>query len=461
MTRLVSQLFKPVDIALLVYFRLAFGGIMLWEMLRFFAYGRVKSYWIDPQFHFKYFGFEWVHPLPPVGMYWVCCVMTAATLGILLGYFYRVSAALFALGITYLFLIDQSQYINHFYLMCLLGFIAVLLPAHRAFSVDAALRKSIRSDTAPAWTVWLLRAQMGIVYFYGGIAKINLDWLRGEPMRTWLRKRADYALVGKFFETEVAPYFFSYGGLLFDLCIVPLLLWRRTRIAAFILALCFHATNEVMFTIGVFPYLSVALTALFFSPDWPRRFGARVRSFWYGEQEHRKSAKKLDSGPVLPPSPLARRLTLGLLAVYFGWQLLLPLRHSLYPGNVHWTEEGHMFSWHMMLRTKTVHGFVFSVDDKSQETSAREINPSDYLTRRQIKKMRGRPEMLQQFCRYLGELEKEKGATNVEVRARIHLSLNGREPQLLLDPNVDLAAAERKLGHATWIQPLETPFRWR
>ena len=146
MTRLMTQLFRPVDIALLVYFRLVFGGIMLWEMCRFFAYGRVKSYWIDPTFHFKYFGFEWVHPLPPLGMYWVCCGMTAAALGILLGYFYRLSALLFALGITYLFLIDQSQYINHFYLLCLLAFIAVFLPAHRAARLRLAF---VGVDVAP------------------------------------------------------------------------------------------------------------------------------------------------------------------------------------------------------------------------------------------------------------------------------------------------------------------------
>ena len=211
----------------------------------------------------------------------------------------------------------------------------------------------------------------------------------------------------------------------------------------------------------IFPYLSVALTALFFSPDWPRRLGAWVRSFWYEEPGNRRNAPKRGSGPASATSPLLRRLTPGLLVAYLGWQLLMPLRHFLYPGNVHWSEEGHMFSWHMMLRTKAVHGFVFLVDNKSAETPIQEINPSDYLTERQIRKMRGRPEMIQQFCRYLGALGKKKGETRAAVRAVIHLSPNGRDPQVCLDPKVDLASVERRLAHATWIQPLETPFCWR
>ena len=52
---------------------------------------------------------------------------------------------------------------------------------------------------APAWTLWLLRAQIGIVYFYAGLAKLNADWLQGEPMRGWLASRTHFPIIGGYF----------------------------------------------------------------------------------------------------------------------------------------------------------------------------------------------------------------------------------------------------------------------
>src|SRR5918997_832685 len=120
-------------------------------------------------------------------------------------------------------------------------------------------------------------AQMGIVYFYGGLAKLNGDWLAGEPMRTFLRSNTDFPVIGSLFTDERMVYLFSYGGLLLDLLVVPFLLWRRTRLVAFAFAVAFHFTNSHLFNIGIFPWLAIAATTLFFSPSWPRRFVAFLR----------------------------------------------------------------------------------------------------------------------------------------------------------------------------------------
>src|SRR5438270_9047380 len=112
---------------------------------------------------------------------------------------------------------------------------------------------------------------MGVVYFYGGIAKMNLDWFRGEPMRWLMAQHRDFLIIGRFFTQEWAVYLMSYSSLLFDLCIVPCLLWRRTRLAAFIAAVLFHLINARFFAIDIFPWLAIAATSLFLSPDWPRR----------------------------------------------------------------------------------------------------------------------------------------------------------------------------------------------
>jgi len=46
---------------------------------------------------------------------------------------------------------------------------------------------------------------------------------------------------------------------------------------------------------------------------------------------------------------------------------------------------------------------------------------------------------------------------NAEVRIRSEVSLNRREPRLLVDPSVDLASEERRPTPAYWILPLEEP----
>ena len=110
--------------------------------------------------------------------------------------------------------------------------------------MDALWRKSIRSDTTPAWTIGILEGLMGIVYFYGGLAKVNYDWLTGWPMRILL---PSFDGLDGILEREWIVYFASYTGLLFDLFIVPFLIWRRTRVLAFSVAALFHLSNIFLF----------------------------------------------------------------------------------------------------------------------------------------------------------------------------------------------------------------------
>ena len=215
--KLRNGVFAPVDIASLVFFRIAFGLLMIWEVCRFFAYHWIAASWLEPQFLFKYYGFSWVHPWPGQWLYVHWMALGVFALFLAAGFVYRISAALFFLSYTYFFLLDEAWYVNHTYLICLFSFLLIFVPAHRAFSVDAWLRPRLRSDTTPAWTLWLLRAQMAVVYFYGGLAKISPDWLRGEPMRTRMAHNTDFSLFGRFFREEWAVYAVSYGGLLLDL----------------------------------------------------------------------------------------------------------------------------------------------------------------------------------------------------------------------------------------------------
>lgn len=338
--RAAARLFEPVDIASIVVFRIMFGSMMLGEVWRYFDKVWITGYYVQTRFRFKYFGFAWVEPWPGAGMYVHYAALAVLSAFVIVGFLYRASCALLFAGLAYVFLLDEALYLNHAYLACLFCLLLAVVPAHRARSIDALLRPGIASETAPAWSLWLLRAQMAIVYVYGGLSKLNADWLQGQPMKTWLERRADEPVMGPLFGSGWAPWVFSYGGALFDLIIVPLLLWRRTRVWAFVAAVCFHVLNAHIFSIGIFPWLPLTATLLFLSPSWPRRI-----HFFFGPGEI----------PAAPPVRPGRRehATLALVGAYLLVQLVVPLRHYLYPGRVQWTDEGHRFAWHMMLRDKS------------------------------------------------------------------------------------------------------------
>jgi vitamin K-dependent gamma-carboxylase len=448
-TSVFGRLLAPIDIAALVYFRIAFGAIMLWEVWRYFEYGWIDQYWVLPKVHFTYYGFEWIRPWPGVFMHLHVAALGVLAAMILLGLCYRVAATLFFLGFTYVFLLEQARYLNHFYFVCLVSFLLILIPAHRAYSLDARWGLTVRRETAPAWALWVLRAQIAVVYFFGGLAKLNGDWLQGEPMRMWLARRTDFAILGVFFEQEWMAYLFSFGGALFDLFIVPLLLWHRTRAYAFVAAGVFHVMNDSLFQIGIFPWFSIAMSALFFPPDWPRHLLRGVMP--------RRRQRAVVPPEVTSPIRLRDGAVLAVLGVFITVQVLVPLRHWLYPGDVSWTEQGHAFSWHMKLRTKSARAEFTITDPASGKVWT--VDNRRYLTSWQERAMSGKPDMLVQFARHLAEEKRKENYPAVQVRARVMASLNGRRPQLLIDPTVDLAQVRRSLEAAPWILPLTEPLR--
>jgi vitamin K-dependent gamma-carboxylase len=460
----LGRLFAPVDIASLVFFRIAFGVIMVWEVAKYFVHGWIRTYYIDPSFHFTYYGFGWVQPWPGYGMYLHFLVLGVLAACVALGLWYRVSIVLFFVAFTYVYLLDQALYLNHFYLAALVSFLMIFVPAQRLFSIDVLRKPEIRSETSPAWSVWMLAAQMAIVYLYGGLAKLNGDWLRGEPMRGWLAAETDLPVVGPLFDDEWLVYFFSYGGMLFDLLIVPLLLWRRTRYAAIALALVFHLTNSLLFHIGMFPWFAVAASTLLLPPFWPRRFFGALLDLWqsprhsstseHGQEEGQETQAE-DAFTAQNELKAHQWIVVSLLGVYFTVQLLVPLRHFLYPGDANWTQEGSRFAWQMMLRHKEGGAVFYATDPVSGRTL--EINPKGSLTPYQVRQLVTYPDMVLQYGHHIAETFRAKGYEQIEVRAFVVTSLNGREPQQLIDPTVDLAKQQRTLAPSPWIVPLEEP----
>ena len=437
-------MFGPEDAAGLAVFRLLFGAVMVWDAYRYLAAGWVRSFYVEPEMLFKYVGFEWVHPLPLPGMYAVFVLMLLSALGIAVGWKYRSCAIAFFFIHTYVFLLDAAHYLNHAYLISLLAYLMIFLPADRALSVDAWRRPSWARREIPRWPRVLLLAQLGIVYTYGGIAKINRDWLLREmPIRRWMQNAAERVpLGGEILTTEWFIHLVIWGGLLFDLLIVPALLWRRTRKVAVVLAVSFHLTNAYMFNIGPFPWFMLAATTLFLSPDWPRRtpgWGARI-------------ARQLDSAqPMQPVGSRIRSMVLVGMALWLGIQILIPLRHHLYPGDVAWNEEGHLGAWRMKLRSKRGQVRFRVLDPESGRSWM--VDPSEHLTSYQARKMGGRPELIRQYAHFLAERYRTHEGVEVEVNADAWVSLNYRRRRRFVDPRVDLAREPARLGPYTWVLP--------
>lgn len=271
MRRLVDPLIEEVDGSSLAFFRVAFGLIMLVECWRFWVHGWIAQYYIEPEFYFKYHGFAWVEPWPGSGMYWHFALLAALSLLIALGALYRIAAALFFLAFSYVFMLDQARYLNHFYLVVLIAAIMMVVPANRLFAVDAALAPGLRSATVPGWSVWLFRLQFEVMYIYAGIVKINPDWLRLEPLGMWLARRDDFPLIGPLFNEDWVVALASYGSIAIHVVGAPLLLFRRTRSWVMALYFVFHLANHFLFEIGIFPWIAMVGTLMFLEPDWPRR----------------------------------------------------------------------------------------------------------------------------------------------------------------------------------------------
>ena len=438
---------ETVPATSVVVFRIAFGLMMALWALDYLRTGRVRLLCAPEVFHFYWDGFSWVKPWPGYGMILQFLVMMLSAMMIAVGTMYRAAAVVFALGFTHFFLIDRTNYQNHYYLILLLSWLMVILPAHRLFSADVLNGAVIRSRTVPRWCLLLLQFHIALPYFFGGIAKIDPDWLSGEPMRNILRIQGGAEWAPEWLSERSLSLAFTWGGLLFDLLIVPAILWRRTRLVAFLLAISFHLSNSLLFNIHVFPWLMIAATTVFFDPAWPEKVLHRLTGTPIGASLTNQAPSRSNvSNPAM-----------ALMLLYCGFHILWPFRHLLYEGNSGWTEQGHYFSWRMMLRGKTVGLRYYLTDPATGTTQQADIR--QFLNREQQIRFAKDPEMIRDLAQGLAADFFRRTGRTTEVRALVLASLNGRKPQLLIDPAVDLAAEPEFAFHRRWIVPLREPLR--
>lgn len=455
MSALAAALRRPVDVASLVAFRVGFGVLMVVASVRFVAKGFLHDEYEVPKHFFHYWGFGWVRPWPAPGMYVHYALMTLAAAFVALGFHHRKSAAAFCALFTYAHFIDKTNYLNHYYLVSCVALLMAFLPLDRR-EVGATAGSRV-----PAWCLWLMRAQVGCVYFFGGVAKLKSDWLvHAQPLTIWLGTNTDFPGLGRWFHEKWFAHAFSWAGAAFDLTIVGWLLWRRSRPFAYAVVILFHVITGRLFQLGMFPWIMSGLAVIFFDPSWPRRGLERLRlvaPLGAPPGAPPGAAPGAAAGEAAPaPLPPIPRGGWALAAVYLAWQVLVPLRHWLYPGDVLWTEQGFRFAWNVMLVEKN--GVVeMTVVDRAGARSLVELG--DYLTPYQIKMMSTQPDMILELAHVVARDHEARGAGPVEVHVDAQVAMNGRRARPLVDPAADLAAVEDGLGPKRWLlrAPAEPP----
>jgi hypothetical protein len=432
-------LFKQIDNSPLLIFRIFFGILISLECYGAIATGWVKKNLIDPEFTFNFIGFDWLQPLPGIGMYLYFLVMGTLGICIALGFKYRFSTLAFTLLWTAVYLMQKTAYNNHYYLLVLIALIMSFLPANRNYSMDARITPSIRSNHMSAYIKWAIVLQLLIVYTYASVAKLYGDWLDFSIIEILFKNKKSYPIIGGLLQEPLVHKVIGISGILFDLLIVPALLWKPSRKWAFITAIFFHLFNSIVFQIGIFPYLALAFTVFFFEPETIRKL------FFKKKEPYLQEVTKIPSN---------KKLIVGVLLVYFLLQLGLPIRHYFIKDDVLWTEEGHRLSWRMMLRSRTGITTVKIMNHTTGNSYL--VNLDDYLTRGQKGKIKSYPDFMWQFAQRLKREYTEKGE-DISVFVNSRVSVNGKPYQEFIDPKIDLGSVSwNYFGHNDWILPSPT-----
>lgn len=446
MNKFQKYINTSTEAAPLAAFRIVFGFMMLISLIRFWINGWIDTLYIQPKFFFSYYGFEWVKPLGSLTylLFFICAL---SCLFIVLGYKFRAAIIVFFLSFTYIELMDKTTYLNHYYFISLAAFLLIFLPANAYFSIDAKSNSKIAFQKIPSWSIDGIKLLLAIVYFYAGLAKINSDWLiDAMPLKLWLAPKYDMPVIGAIISKQWVQYAFSWIGVVYDLSIPFLLLYKRTRLLAFVMVVVFHVLTWLLFPIGMFPFIMIFSTLIFFSPQWHHRALQKISSIFKINKTY------FDNGMAMQSSANAlSKLKAAILVVFFVIQVVFPFRYLLYPGELFWTEEGYRFSWRVMLMEKAGYAQFIVKDAKTGHSFY--IENDQFLTPYQEKQMAFQPDFILEYAHFLHDHYAKEGVTDPIVTVESNVTLNGRHGTQFIDPTINLAKVNESFLPKTWITP--------
>lgn len=442
--KIYNLLFKKINPEPLAFFRIVFGILMLFSIIRFISKGWVKEFYVEPQYFFKYPYFHWVQNPGEMGVYILFSVLLLSSLFITIGYKYRISIIAFFLSFIYIELIDITYYLNHYYFVSITAFLLIFMPAASCFSVDEI--KKGEAKQIDNWSVLMIKFLVAIVYIFAGLSKLNYSWIvEAMPLAIWLPAHSNLPIVGKLMTMKETAYLFSWFGAAYDLFIVFFLIYPKTRKIAYLFVIIFHLSTWVLFNIGVFPFVMIALTTIYFDSSFQTKVINILKSItnyntYYIDNKNTHSYKQRK-----------QLIIMYSIVIFTLSQIAIPLRFMLYDGNLFWQEEGYRFSWRVMLMEKSGTVF-FTILDKSNGKRYEVVN-SNYLTPNQEKQMSTQPDLILQFVGIIENEFENKGITNVAIFADSYVKLNDSYSKRYIDKSIDLTTIEYSDDLDKWILP--------
>ncbi|XP_077505584.1 gamma-glutamyl carboxylase [Amblyomma americanum] len=435
----------------------------------------VEERWGDPR-ECRFPLFSFLKPLPLEGMYCVQLLMLLGAVGITTGAFFRKSCLAFLLPYWFIFLLEKSRWNNHTYLYGLIAMLLSVTGAHRLWSIDCWRKQFLRNTDIPRWNYVLLRSQVFLVYFIAGLKKTDRDWIGGHSMeglgRHWVFDLFKLVLT----EEQVDSYVVHWGGFLLDLTVGFLMVASAVRPFGVLFCVLFNAMNSRMFSIGMFPYVMIVLSTIFFDCSWPKKLSAalpqRIKNLipdlcaprpdmnncWYPAQS---KGNDPCAGSRWAERRLRRwRLTTFFLCLHLALQLFLPYSHGLTKGYNTWTQGSYGYSWDMMIhKWRPVHVKLLLYDNATHK--AHFLDPEKFTN---STRWHHQADMVVQFAHCIrNRVRQEFGMRDVEIYVDVWMSLNGRFAQRMYDPTVNILEQPwSPFSEVPWVLPVLTNFgEWR
>lgn len=466
-TRSVYGLFfEPQDAVGLAAFRILWGMMIVYEMFLFSRNGfeKMAITYYSSAYRMPFPYTEWLTQPSRANMEIIICFAFFAALCVMCGFAYRLAAITFFVLFSYMFVLEAAYYLNHFYLLIIISFAMIFVSANARMSVDSVLFPSrFFRSRVPAWNYFIFKSAVFVVYVWAVLVKLNVDWLRGEPLRHWiLSSMANKFPTVKYFMTRwYTPYIMSYGGIVVDI-LQPILLvqsgWSHTM--GLIITVVFHASNKIFMNIGLFPFMCIILSSLFSSAGWPRRFTLNDNVNLDDQYEQALMVRRKDgffSAAVWNGKIGFRRwCVVFLICAWLLFLVLSPARFVLRTTRDQqaWNEVNHEFSWRMKLRSKSCDGFFYS--DFGNGTLL--INPfmNNFITFRQYSKTISDPWYIRYFANALADLLQREHPSHIRPRiyTDVTCSMNYRYPMPFVLPDVDLTSDAVAGPVEKWVIPI-------
>ncbi len=431
---------KPVYPEKISLFRILFGLVLFMQVFYFQYSNFIQKDVLDPVLHFSYPYLDFIDVMDPWLMKSIVLILFLSSLMLIIGFKARFFSFIYLIFFTYLWLIDKGYYNNHYYLISLILLLLCFINSDRSLSI-----LSNNKGMNAAWEEYILLFQFSIVLLFAGFNKINEWWLiHHEPMHHILMAKANES-GNLFWENAIIEFILVWGGLFFDLLIVPFLLWKKTRRIAMVFFFCFNMINLILFykigEIGIFPFLMMSSLILFSSTHSIRNF-LNTR-FSYSLKEDRAQSKIKALSPVFKSG----------IIIYMLFQLLFPLRHHLYSGNVDFTGEGQRFSWRMKSVYKDFKIAFLLVDEESGISAS--LDPRQILTVKQYTNLGYYPELIIPVADNLRKAALLKGIKKPKIYVDYQVGFMALAFQYIVDPKQELSGLKYSpFRHSDWILPI-------